>query len=84
MAPAEDRARGYKLADVSYESRDGWRAFADRAGCTPTSLVEVLGLVLGELAPDDPKLGEVVIDVVARARRLTAERRRRDPPPDER
>lgn len=79
MRPAEDRGRRYKLAEVTYDSRDGWRAFADRAGCTPTSLVEVLGLALGELSPNDPRLGEVIAETVAKARRLTAERRRREP-----
>lgn len=78
MAPAEEPKK-YKLAEVTYESRDGWRAFADRAGCTPTSLVEVLGLALAEMSPNDPRLGEVIQETVASARRLTAERRRRDP-----
>lgn len=75
--------RRYKLAEVTEASRDGWNAFADRHGTTPTALAEVIGLRLGELVGSsemfagDEAFDLELRDCVDEARRLASERRRR-------
>lgn len=77
-ADASDKPRKYKLADVTAESREGWLAWCEAIGCTPTAFCEVIGLELREHQPDiENDLGWFDREIIAEARRLTVERRRR-------
>ena len=71
MPAAEPR---YCVAEVTEESRDGWRDFCDRHDVDRTALAEVLGLRLAELVGQLPPLLD---RVVREARALKNERRRR-------
>lgn len=72
--------RRYKIAEVTAASRDGWRAFANRHGVTPTALAEVLGLRMSDLAAiSEADLPQLLSDCVQDARQLAYDRRRRDP-----
>lgn len=64
----------YNVAEVTEESRDGWRHFCDRHGINPTVLAEIIGLRLGAMTGHPPA---VVERWVRDAKKLAAERRRR-------
>lgn len=72
--PAADRR--FNLANVTPESRDGWRSFCRYYGSNPTALAEVIGLYLAEFEPPT-RLPRWLAALVAEARELEEERRLR-------
>jgi hypothetical protein len=59
---------------VSKYARDGWNEFAAREGVSLTSLLEVMGRVLADRSWRPEASG---LTIIAEARGLDAERRRR-------
>ncbi len=76
----ERRALNVRLTP---ESVKGWEDFCAREGVTLTAILEVVGrsLAEGSAVTDDPayRQSEAFARIIAEARRLTAESRRRRP-----
>lgn len=72
--PAADRR--FHLANVTKDSRDGWRSFTRYYGANVTALAEVLGLHLAQYEPP-AKPPKWLRDLIAQADELEAERRLR-------
>lgn len=72
--PAADRR--YHLANVTPESRDGWRQFARLYGVNVTALAEVLGPYLATFEPPG-RLPKWLAELVEEARDLADDRSRR-------
>lgn len=70
--------RRYKLAEVTAESRRGWRGFTNVYGGNPTTLAEVIGLHLATIDVPPAKLPAPWRQLVVRAAALERERRERD------
>ena len=64
----------FPLAQVTEESRDGWRAFTKRYGANPTALAEAMGLYLATVRGEPPPW---LRRVVERAIAIEDERRQR-------
>lgn len=56
---------------ITDEGRAAWKALAAEHGVSVTTLIETLGLCLGELDHPPP----IVREAIARARKLDADRR---------
>lgn len=62
-------------ANLSWEAAEGWHAFADRCGVSVSAVIEAVAVVLLADAESD-----VHGELVSRARRVDADRRRRSRP----
>jgi hypothetical protein len=61
-------------AYLGEEAHSGWQSFAEEHGVSATSLCEVIGIDLGAAAISDD---DIFPDLVKRARKIDAQRRRR-------
>lgn len=73
--PTSDRR--YKIAEVTAESRQGWRDFCRNYGGNPTTLAEVIGLHLATIEVPRAKLPPLWRRLADEAAALEAERRER-------
>ena len=62
---------------LSEESYEGWRLWARSRGVTVTALIEALGRRLAELDQPEARLPALLRDVLAEARQIDDDRRRR-------
>lgn len=74
MATSERR---HKLAEVTAESRRGWRDFCRNYGGNPTTLAEVIGLHLATIDVPPAKLPPLWRQLAAEASELERKRRER-------
>lgn len=72
--PAADKR--FHLANVSAESRDGWRSITRYYGANVTALAEVMGLWLAQFEPP-ARPPRWLRDLIDEARELEEERRLR-------